>query len=76
MALGVTNPPANAGDTTDVDSIPGSGRSCGGGHSNPLQSSCLENPQDGGDWWAMVHKVSNSRTLLKRLSTHTLSPSI
>ena len=44
MALVVKNPPANAGDITDVGSIPESGRSPGGWHSNPLQYSCLENP--------------------------------
>jgi len=40
----VKNPPANAGDIRDVGSIPGSGRSPGGGNDNPLQYSCLENP--------------------------------
>ena len=40
----VKNPPANAGDIRDVGLIPGSGRSPGGGHGNPLQYSCLENP--------------------------------
>ena len=43
VALGVKNPPANAGDARDQGSIPGSGRSPGGGHGNPLQYSCLEN---------------------------------
>ena len=42
LALEVKNPPANAGDKGDVGSIPGSGRSPGGGHGNPLQYSCLE----------------------------------
>ena len=42
----VKNPPANAGDIGDSSSIPGSGRSPGGGHGNPLQYSCLENPVD------------------------------
>ena len=41
---GVKNPPANAGDVRDADSIPGLGRTPGGGHGNPLQCSCLENP--------------------------------
>ena len=45
------NPPANAGDIRDVGSIPGLGRSPGGGQGNPLQYSCLENPTDRGDWW-------------------------
>ena len=42
------NPPANVRDTGDVDSIPGSRRSPGGGNSNPLQYSCLDNPMDRG----------------------------
>ena len=44
----VKNPPANAGDIRDAGSIPESGRSPGGGHSNPLQYSCLENAMDRG----------------------------
>ena len=48
VALVVKNLPANGGNVRDVDSIPGSGRSPGGGHSNPFQYSCLENPMDGG----------------------------
>ena len=51
--------------------IPGSGRSPGGGHGNPLQYSCLENPIDRGAWRATVHRVTKSRTGLKRLSIHT-----
>ena len=66
----VKNPPADAGDVRSVSSIPGSGRSPGGRHSHPLQYSCLENPMDRGDWWAMVHGVSKSWTRLKGLSTH------
>ena len=54
------NLPANAGDTGDVGSTPGSRRSPGGGHCNPLQYSCLDNPQDRGDWQAMVHRVAES----------------
>ena len=46
MALVVKNPPANGGDTRDTGSIPESGRSLGGGHGNPLQYFCLENPMD------------------------------
>ena len=49
--------------------IPGSGRSPGGVHDNPLQYFCLENPMDRGAWWATVHKVAKSRTQLKRLTT-------
>ena len=51
----------------DEGSIPGSGRSPGGGHSNPLQYSCLENPMDGGAWWAIVHGVTKSQTRLNNL---------
>ena len=49
---------------------PGSGRSPGGGHGNPLQYSCLENPMDRGTWWAEVHWVTKSQTWLKQLSTY------
>ena len=65
----VKNPPANAGNTGDSDSIPGSGRSPGGGNGNPLLSSCLENPMDRGLWKAMVHGVAESQRRLKWLST-------
>ena len=51
----VKNPPANAGDTGDTGSIPGLGRSPGGGNGNPLQYSCLENPMDRRAWWATFH---------------------
>ena len=54
--------PANAGDFGDIGSIPGSGRSPGGGHSNPLQGSCLENSVDREAWQAMVHRVSELDT--------------
>ena len=71
MALAAENPPANEGDLRDTGSIPGSGRSPGGGHGNPLQYSCLENPTDRGSWRATVQKVAKSWTQLKRLSTYT-----
>ena len=58
----VKNPPANAGDTRDVGSIPGLGRSPGEGHGNPLQYSCLENPMDRGPWQATVHGRQESAT--------------
>ena len=71
VALVVKNPPANAGDIRDIGSIPGLGRSPGGGHGNPFQYSCLANPHgQRGAWWATVHKVTKSQTQLKRLSTH------
>ena len=54
----VKNPPASAGALGDAGLIPGLGRSLGGGHGNPLQSSCLENPMDRGAWWAIVHGVA------------------
>ena len=69
MAPVVKNPPANAGDVRDTGSIPGLGRYPGGGHGNPLQYSCLENPMDRGAWWATVHGVTKSLTQLKNLST-------
>ena len=56
--------PANAGDARDLGSIPGSGRSPGGGNGNPLQYSCLENSMDRGAWQATVHAVANSQTCL------------
>ena len=65
VVLVVKNLPANVGDIKDLGSIPGLGRSPGGGHGNPLQYSCLENPMDRGAWWAMVHGVTKSRTRLK-----------
>ena len=46
---------ASACDVGDLGSIPGLGRSPGEGNGNPLQYSCLENPMDGGAWWATVH---------------------
>ena len=58
VALVVKKPPAKVGDERDMGSIPGSGRSPGGGHGDPLQYSCLENPVDRGAWWATVHASS------------------
>ena len=59
----------NAGDTC---SIPGWGRSPGGGNSNPLQYSCLENSMDRGSWWATVHGVPKNQTQLSNYThTHT-----
>jgi len=58
----VKNLPANAGDIRDGGSIPGLGSLPGGGHSNPLQYSCLENPMDRGAWRATVHKVTKILT--------------
>ena len=57
MVLVVKNLSDKAGDSRDVSSIPGSGRSPAGGHGNPLQYSCLENSMDRGDCHATVHGV-------------------
>ena len=54
--------PANAGDIRDGGLISGSGRSTGGGHGNPLQYFCLENPTDRGVWRVTVHGVAKSQT--------------
>ena len=59
IVLAEKNPPANAGN---MGSIPGSGRSPGGGHGNPLQYSCLENPIDGEAWQAADHRAAKSQT--------------
>ena len=67
----VKNPSANAGDIRDTGLIPGLGRSPGGGHGNPLQYSCLENPMDTVAGHSMVHRVMKSPTQLKQLSMHT-----
>ena len=56
---------ANTGDIKRCEFDPGSGRSLGGGHSNPLQYSCLGNPMHKGAWWATDHKVAKNQTRLK-----------
>ena len=61
---------ADAGDIRDNGLIPGWARSPGGGHGNPLQCFCLENPLDREARWPTVHRVSKSRTGLKQLSKH------
>ena len=58
----VKNPSPNAGYIKDASLIPGSDRSPGGGHDNPLQYFCLENPMDRGAWWAAVHSLTESWT--------------
>ena len=68
MVLVVKNPPANVGDIRDPGSVPGFESFPGGGHGNPLQYSCLENPMDRGAWWATVHGVTESQTQLKLAS--------
>ena len=56
-----------------LGSIPGSGRSPGEGNGNPFEYSCLEDPMDGGAWWATVHRVAKSQ---RRLSDFTHSPNL
>ena len=58
----VKNPSVNAGDAEDASPILGSGRSPGGGQSNSLQYSCLDNSMDRRAWWAMVHGYAKSQT--------------
>ena len=67
--LVVKNLPEDSGDKRDTGSVPRLGRSPGGGHGNPLQYSCLENPMDRGAWWATVHGVTK-RTWLRQLGMH------
>ena len=80
LAPVVKNLPANAGDIRDMGLISGSGRSPGGGHGNPLQNSCLENPHGQRSLAATVHGVTKNWTRLKRLGrhacTHNLKPSL
>ena len=71
VALVVKNLCASAGDKGDSGSIPISRRrSSRGGHGNPHQHSCLENPLDRGAWLATVHKFTKSQIRLKHLSAH------
>ena len=67
----VKNPRVNTGDIKDTGSDTELGRSPGGGHGNPSQYSCLENPMDRGAWWATVYRVTKSWTWLKRANMHT-----
>ena len=64
VVLVVKNLPANAGVIRDAGSISGLRRCPGGGHGNPIQSSCLENPMNRGAWWASVHRIVQSWTQL------------
>ena len=81
VVLMVKNLPTKARDSREKISIPGSGRSPGGGHGNPLWCSCLENPTDRGARRAAVHRVTKSWTWLNWLGTHmhppiTLTPEV
>ena len=62
VALLVKNPSAYTGDKRDAGSVLGLERTLGGGHGNPLQYSCLENPMERGAWQTTVHGVTQSRT--------------
>ena len=64
MELVAKNPPAHAGDTRDIGSIPGWGRSPEVGNGNPLLYSCLENPTDRRAWWATDHGIAKAQTQL------------
>ena len=64
LMLAAKNLTANAGDIRDMGSIPALGRSPGGGHSDPLQDSCLENSMDRGAWRTTVYRVTKSQTPL------------
>ena len=65
----VKNPPANAGDTGDMGSIPGSQNSSEVGNGNPLKYFCLENSMGRGAWWAAVHGATKIRTQLSNWQT-------
>ena len=60
---------ASAWNVGDLGLIPGLGRSPGEGSGNPLQYSCLENPMEGGAWWAVVHEFSKSWTQLSKFTS-------
>ena len=60
VVLVINSPPASAGDMRDMGSISELGRSPEGGHGNPLQYSCLENPLDRGAWQVIIHTVAQS----------------
>ena len=66
--LGGSDGKESACNAEDPGLISGLGRSPGGGHGNPLQSSCLENPMDRGAYKATVHRVAKSRTQLKHIT--------
>ena len=68
----VKNLPANAGDTRDLGSIPGSGRSPGIGNGNRLQYSCLGNSMDRGALWAIVNGITKSQMQLS-MNPHSIS---
>ena len=72
LTVGNSNGKESAHNLGDLGLIPGSGRSPGGGHGNPLQDFCLENSMDRGAWWAIAHGVAKSQTRLGLLFPGTL----
>ena len=69
VVLVIKNMPASSGDIRDAGSVPGLGRSPGGGNGNQLQYSCLGNPMDRGAWQSIVPEVTRSRTQLGSQTT-------
>ena len=69
----VKNPSANAKDIRDAGSIPGSGRSPGGGNGNPFQYSCLGNPMDRGAWWAQSCRESDTTERLNNKTNRSIA---
>ena len=67
----VKNQPANAGDAGNMGSVPGLGRSSGGGHGHPLQYSCLGNLVDRGAWWATYSPWGHKKSQLSDYTTTT-----
>ena len=76
MTSGGSDGKASAYKAGDLGSIPGLGRSPGEGNGNPLQYSCLENPTDGGAWWATAHGVAKSRTRLSDFTSQVISTQV
>ena len=74
VALVVKNLPANAGDIRDLGSVPGWGRSPGGGHGNSLQYSCLENPHGQRSLESYSPQSRTESDLTEPLSTHACGP--
>ena len=70
----VKDPSADAGDKRDTGSVPGSGRSPGGGNSSPLQYSCLGNPMDRGAWLMTVEAIAEVRHLRCRCPSYHVVP--
>ena len=76
MVLWVKNLPPNPGDVGDAGSIPGSGKSPGGGNGNPPQYSCLGSLTDRGAWWARVHGITELDMTEHTCTQHTHLPTL